>query len=212
MKLTMILALGLAGCVAAWAGGTSEPPAQAQVPAAADVAEDVSALMVGGRTALGEGRWLEAATLFEKIRVLQPSNNEATFGLSAAYLELKRFPDALPLLETLVKAVPDSPMVKNNLAWVLLHVKDASGTNTVRAVKLSRAALLDAPSDFSVWHTLAEAYYASGRYDKALAAAENGLRLSLLAGVTNSPCRELVARCRKAAGNAGSDETDREHP
>lgn len=212
MRIKMMLALGLAGCATVWADGTSGPPVKAAAPAAVDVAEDVSALMVGGRTALGEGRWLEAATLFEKARTLQPSNNEAAFGVSSAYLELKRFSEALPLLEALAKAVPDSPMVKNNLAWALLNVKDASGTNTARAVKLSRAALLDAPSDYSVWHTLAEGYYAAGRYDKALAAAENGLRLSLLAGITNSPCRELVARCRKAAGNTGTDETDTEHP
>ena len=212
MRLYRVLALGLTGYVTAWAGGTSEPPAVVAVPVVADAAEEVSALMIGGRGALGEGRWREAVALFEKIRVLEPLNNEAVFGLSVAYIELKRFADALPLLESLAKAVPDSPMVKNNLAWTLLHVKDASGVNTARAVKLSRAAVLDVPSDYSVWNTLGEAYYASGRYDKALNAAESGLRLSRLAGITNSPCRELIVRCRKAAGNAGLDEQNGDTP
>jgi hypothetical protein len=71
---------------------------------------------------------------------------------------------------------------------------------------LARGALLDVPSDFSIWNTLGEAYYATGQFEKGLSAAQSGLRLSLLAGVTNTPCRELVVRCRKAAGAASLDQ------
>lgn len=212
MRAAAGMAIWLAGCLAVAAEGTSTPPAAVAVPVQTDVALEVSTLLMSGRNCLNDAKWTEAVALFEKARALQPSNNEAAFGLSAAYIEMKRFNDALPLLEMLAKAVPDSPMVKNNLAWVLLHVKDASGANTARAVKLARAAILDVPSDYSVWNTLGEAYYAAGKFDKALRAAESGLRLGLLAGVTNSPCRELVGRCRKAATAAGLDDRDPDHP
>ena len=96
-------------------------------------------------------------------------------------------------------------MVKNNLAWALLKIKDAPPENATRAVKLARSALLDVPSDYAIWNTLGEAYYATGQFEKGLSAAQSGLRLSQLAGLTNSPCRELVGRCRKAAGAASLD-------
>jgi len=203
MRLTTCMVVWMAGCVVALA----EAPAPA-----ADSTGEVGTLLMSGRECLTEGKWTQAMALFEKARTLQPSNNEVAFGLSAAYIEAKRYPEALPLLETLVKAVPNSPTVKNNLAWVLLHVKDTGGTNLTRAVKLARAAVLDMPSDYAIWNTLGEAYYATARYDKALQAAESGLRLSMLAGVTNSPCRELVGRCRKAAGADGREAMEPDHP
>ncbi len=215
MRMTRCMVVWMAGCVAVLAekpatssGKGAIEPGVEQV----DSAGDVSALVMSGRECLADGKWTQAMALFEKARSLQPSNNEVAFGLSAAYIETKRYAEALPLLETLTKAVPDSPMVKNNLAWVLLHVKDAGGTNVTRAVKLARAAVLNVPSDYAIWNTLGEAYYAAARYDKALQAAESGLRLSLLAGVTNSPCRELVIRCRKAAGVGERDAMDSDRP
>ncbi len=215
MKLSISLIIGMSGCMAALANEPSAPPSLNPVETAAlqsDTSSEVGTLLMSGRDCLSSGKWMEAAALLEKARSLQPANNEVAFVLSAAYIELKRYADALPMLESLAKGVPDSPMVKNNLAWVLLHVKDTGGTNMTRAVKLARAAVLDVPSDYAIWNTLGEAYYATGRYDKALQAAESGLRLSVLAGITNSPCRELLVRSRKAAGAAGLDEMNSDRP
>ena len=169
-------------------------------------AAEVSTLVTSGKSFLVAGRSTEALALFEKAHALQPSNPEAAFYLSAVYVELKRFDDALPILETLVVRVPDNPMVRNNLAWTLLRAGGGASTNVARAVKLARSALLDAPADPSVWNTLGEAYYAAGDYDKALQAAQSGLRVSVQAGITNSPCRELMVRSRKAAGAASLEE------
>lgn len=208
-------ALCAAGCMMAGEGVATTPPVRVDTPAASskvDVTSEVGTLLASGRECLVGGKWTEAMALFEKARSLDPVSNEAAFGLGAAYIELKRYDEALPLLEKLAKDVPDNPMVKNNLAWVLLHIKGQSSVNATRAVKLARAALLDVPSDYSVWNTLGEAYYSAGQYDKALRAAQSGLRLSMLAGATNSPCRELFARCRKAAGAASLDTSDPDQP
>ena len=215
MKKISYWVLCAAGCLMAVAGVASTPPVRvdaAKAPAKVDVSSEVGTLLGSGRECLMSGKWTEAAALFEKARSLDIGSNEAAFGLGAAYIELKRYDEALPLLEKLAKDVPDNPMVRNNLAWILLHIKGQSSANAARAVKLARSALLDVPSDYSVWNTLGEAYYAAGQYDKALRAAQSGLRLSLLAGATNSPCRELFARCRKAAGAASLEAGDPDQP
>ncbi len=196
MKVAWCAIIWLAGVLGAGAEGTSAPPV---------VTADVSDLLSTGRSCLMDGKMTEAQALFEKAFSLDPSNNEAAFGLSAALIELSRFEEALPLLEKLNKDVPDNPMVKNNLAWTLLKVKGGATPNSARAVKLARGALLDVPSDFSIWNTLGEAYYANGQFEKGMSAAQTGLHLSVLAGVTNSPCRELLVRCRKAASAASLD-------
>ncbi len=170
---------------------------------------EVSDLLVSGRQSLQAEKWTGAAALFEKALQLDPASQEAMFGLSAAYIQLEKYGEALPLLKTLNQQLPANPMVKNNLAWVYVKAKDPAIRNPQKAVQLARDAVLDVPSDYAIWNTLAEAYYAIGRYDRALRAAQSGLRLSMLAGVTNAaPSRELVARCRKAAGAAALGEMD----
>jgi len=179
---------------------TSTVPAAATATPAASAA-DVATLLSSGRQFLNDAKWTEAAALFEKVRSLDPTNQEAAFGLSVTYIETGRLAEAFPVLEKLSKDAPDNPMVKNNLAWVYVKSKDPALRNPEKAVVLARDAVLEVPADYSVWNTLAEAYYACGKYDRAVRAAESALRLALLAGVTNAtPCRELVLRCKKAAG------------
>lgn len=196
MKVSWWVMIWLAGVIMAGAEETSTPTV---------VSGEVAELLSSGRENLQNGKRAEALALFEKACRLDPSSQEAAFGLSAAYLELKRYEEALPILEKLNKDIPDHPMVKNNLAWALLKVKGTTPENATRAVKLARAAVLDVPSDYSIWNTLGEAYYATGQFEKGLSAAQSGLRLGQLAGVTNSPCRELAVRCRKAASAASLD-------
>lgn len=213
--IAMAVASGLlAGARAASPDADPKPTADKAAPervADDSGAVELQALSSSGRKALADGRWPEAVALFEKARKLDTKNSEAAFGLSAALIELNRFAEALPLLEELRKAVPDHPMVKNNLAWVYVKCTDPGLRNPAKAIKLAREAVLDQPSDYSIWNTLAEAYYANEQYDRALRAAESAWRLSRLAGVTNTAAtRELVIRCRKAAGNpaVGTDEDD----
>ena len=208
----------------ALAQGTAAPPAQvaastaqvaaptAQVAApAAKTSSELNDLLVSGRQNLQDAKLVEAAALFEKALKLEPSSQEAMFGLAAADIQLEKYAEALPLLKSLQEQHPDSPMVRNNLAWIYVKSKDPAVRNPELAIKLARGAVLDVPSDYSVWNTLAEAYYANGQYDRALRSAQSALRLSQLAGVTNaSSSRELVARCRKAVGASGLDDVTTE--
>lgn len=183
------------------------PPVRTAAAPTAKPSSEVNDLLVSGRQDLQDAKWNGAAALFEKALKLDPSSQEAMFGLAAAYIQLEKFSEALPLLEELQRQHPESPMVRNNLAWVHVKSKDPAVRNAPLAIKLARGAVLDVPSDYSVWNTLAEAYYANGQYDRALRSAQSALRLSQMAGVTNSASsRELVARCRKAVGDSGADD------
>lgn len=210
MRILGIVALIVTGCwVAGAQDATSAPPARAESAAGGEALQ----LLDAGQEALKEGRWVEAAALYEKVRTIDPASREAAFGLSAAYMELQRFGEAYPLLERLHKEVPDNPMVKNNLAWVCVKAKDPAMRDPARAIRLAREAVLDVPADFSVWNTLAEAYYAAGQFEKALRAAQSALRLGMLAGSTNvALSRELVARCRRAVGASSLEDSDEDRP
>jgi len=177
-----------------------------------DGGTEARTLAGSGRELLMGGKTAEAVAILEKAVKLDPENKEARFLLGAACIEAGRYDDARPMLESLLVEIPDNPMIKNNLAWVYVKSKDPSVRNPAKAIKLARSAVMDAPSDYLIWNTLSEAYYAEGRYDRALRAAESALRLSLLAGVTNTTTsRELVSRCRKAAGvSGGADEREME--
>lgn len=213
------MVVGLMGGLLAQAGAAPDPAtgtttsALAQASAPAPTAGEVQSLLSSGRQALSGGKWAEAVALFEKARKLDSTNGEADFGLSAAFIELGRLDEALPLLESLRKAVPDNPTVMNNLAWVYVKSTDAKIRNPAKAVKLAREALLEVPADYSIWNTLAEAYCADGKYDLALRAAESALRLNRLAGATNTvAARELVAKCRRAGAAATDGKTDDDRP
>ena len=194
----------------ALAQGTSAPPA-AISSASVRPSGEAADLLSGGRQSLQEEKWTEAAALFEKALSLDAGNAEAMFGLSAAYIQLDMLAEALPLLLKLHGQLPLNPMVKNNLAWVYLKSKDPAVKDPRKAVKFARDAVLDVPADYSIWNTLAEAYYAAGQFDRARRAAQSAVRLSTLAGVTNNPAsRELLERCRKAAGASAQDEAGKE--
>lgn len=195
---------GWMAAAVAWGGGLALAE-----EAARDSGPEVMTLVTSGRELLTAGKTTEAMAILEKAVKLDAQSNEARFLLGAAYIEAERYEDARPMLESLLTAMPDNPMIRNNLAWVYVKSKNPAVRNPAKAVKLARAAVMDAPSDYLIWNTLSEAYYAEGRYDRALRAAESALRLSVLAGVTNAAAsRELVSRCRKAVDGAGGPEKE----
>ncbi len=197
----------MTGAGLALAQETSAPPAQATAAGTARLSGEAADLISGGRQSLQEEKWTGAVALFEKALTLDAANQEAMFGLSAAYIQMEKLDEALPLLVALNRLLPSNPMVKNNLAWVYLKSKDPAVKSPQKAVKLARDAVLDVPSDYSIWNTLGEAYYATGQFDRALRAAQSAVRLSTLAGATNNAAsRDLLVRCRKAAGASALDE------
>ena len=121
----------------------------------------------------------EALHAFNDALILDPVNKRARFGLGTTYIQLQRYHEALEILEPMVKEFPNDYLLKNNIAWLYATAKNLSIRSGAKAVQFAQDALLMAPRDFHVWSTLSEGYYISGKYDKALRAAEEALRLSL---------------------------------
>ena len=136
------------------------------------------------------------------MRLIFPNNRRGRFGLSTTLIQTNKYREALAILEAMVKEYPNDYVLKNNIAWVYATARDLSIRNGPRAIQLAQDALLLSPLDCHVWSTLAEAYFISGRYDKALRDAEQALRLGR---ETNADAKLIeqyqiqVERCRKAA-------------
>jgi len=75
------------------------------------------------------------------------------------------FAYALPIMERVLVANPENPDYYNNFAWTLASSKRMPA----KAVELALRAHELAPEDSNVMDTLAEAYYAAGDYEKAIA-------------------------------------------
>ena len=102
--------------------------------------------------------------------------------------------------ESALREAPSDVDRMLTLARRLALAETAANRDPVRAVRLAREALLQAPEQARCWETLAIAHYAAGAYAKALRAAERmqeqrkarGLDLTL-------EQEELLTRCRTAA-------------
>jgi tetratricopeptide (TPR) repeat protein len=148
------------------------------------------------------GNMQEAIRMFSSVLVQDPVNKRARFGLGTAYIQLQQYKDALAVLEPMAKEFPGDYFLKNNIAWLYATAKDLSIRNGAKAVQFAQEALLIAPKDFHVWSTLSEGYYISGKYDKALRAAEEALKLSLDSPTATDRVEEYqrqVEKSRKAA-------------
>jgi tetratricopeptide (TPR) repeat protein len=155
--------------------------------------------------ALEQGQPAVAVGLFRKALQKQPLNRRGRFGLSTALIQTDQYKDALEILEVMLKETPKDYVLKNNTAWIYATVRDVKIRNGARAIQLAQEALLLNPIDCHVWSTLAEAYYISGRYEKALRSANEALRVGR---ETNADAKLMAQyqaqdeRCRKAAATS----------
>ena len=152
----------------------------AESPVVKSVAQDkISRRVYQAYQQIDSGNRQEAIRIFNDVLARDPVNQQARFGLGTAYIQLQQYKDALAILEPMVKEFPEDYLLKNNIAWLYATAKDFSVRNGAKAVQFAQDALLIAPGDFRLWSTLSEGYYVSGKYDKALRAAEMALKLSL---------------------------------
>lgn len=148
-----------------------------------------------------ESKWKEVVPILEQAYRQDPTNEAVIFGLGTTYSQVGRYRDGLKLLLELLQKVPDHPSVQNNVAWIYAKATDPDIRDPQKALIYARRALMTVPSDYNVWNTLAEAYYAQSNYQRALRVARVALQLGRLSGDADlAATRELVQRCRTAAG------------
>ena len=122
-----------------------------------------------------EGEFEQAERAYLRALEEDEENPEILFRLGGLYVEMERLDDAAQIFKMLVDRYPENPLPRNNLAWC--YATGAGIKNTALALRHAREALLFAPTNPSVWNTLAECYYAAGEYDKALRSTDYALEL-----------------------------------
>lgn len=162
---------------------------------------DLSALIATAEQALQVNDARAALKDLRAVLKQDPRHRPARLMVSSALLILGRPVDAGKLLEELMVEEPGNFAVLNNLAWLLATTMEPAVRDPARAIELARQALLNAPSNYSVWSTLSEAYYQSGLYDKALRAAIEARDLSMAQSVPGERVVtyvEQVNKCQQA--------------
>jgi tetratricopeptide (TPR) repeat protein len=160
------------------------------------------------------GKADEACAQFAEALRLAPQYSEARLQLAIALARQGKTTEAISHYR-LAKNIPPSASdaaVLNNLAWILAAAPSSELRNGTEAVKLAaRACELDQRRQPMFIGTLAAAYAEAGRYDEAVAAAQQAHDLALdLAGKTHDPADQKAAR-NLAARNLELVELYRSH-
>jgi tetratricopeptide (TPR) repeat protein len=202
LPIMLLCGLGIVLAATAAPNPTRTTTNKAAAVAASNLAARVDLQLDMAYKALEQGKPAIAKGLFEKALVLDPLNRRGRFGLSTALLQCDQYREALDILEQMLKEMPKDYEIKNNTAWIYATARDVKIRNGRRAVQLAQEALMLNPNDCHVESTLAEAYFISGRYDKALRHAEQALQMGRQGNVNANLIEQYqiqVDRCRKSA-------------
>ena len=122
------------------------------------------------------GDHLIAAVILREIE--RAPNNPSLYGmLGDLYYRRQNFIEVKQAYETSLALRPDQPQVLNNLAWLLATCADERLRDPPRALALAQRAVALEQSAF-ILDTLAESYFANGRYAEALEAGKRALALA----------------------------------
>ena len=156
---------------------TAKPAVQSEVAGSTNETKSarISFLMNTGVQYADAGDYQEAERAYLRARDADPDNPNILFSLSILYIQMERYKDAADILKTMAARFPDNALVHNNLAWI--YSTGGALKNGKLAVRHAIEAIMSAPIEASMWNTLAEAFYVSGQYDKALSASEYAIDL-----------------------------------
>lgn len=153
--------------------------------------------LAGARNNLGlllmqRGRWEEARTQFQQAVALAPASAEARVNLGAVLLVQGRPREAVRQLRAALEAEPWRTEIRMNLAWILATSPDHGVRNGAEAVQLADEAIgLSGRRDAASFDVLAAAFAEARRFDAAVRAAEEAMRL---AGPGSAHAAEIAAR------------------
>ena len=142
-----------------------------------------------------------ALAIFLQVLERRPRYRPALNGMAIIAIRQHRYLEAIETMEILLADVPNDVVTMNNLAWVYAAADDPAARNGRRAVELGQKALLVSPRNYHIWSTVSEGHHITGDFDKALAAAEEALRIALVARASSDNLREYrhqITKNRKA--------------
>jgi len=119
--------------------------------------------------------------LFETViqrEIEKNPQNHSLYGLMGdLQLRRKNYAETQRAYETSLALKADNPPVLNNLAWLLVTSEDPRFRDPARALELARQAARLQESPY-ILDTLAECYFANGRYAEAVEAGTRALALA----------------------------------
>lgn len=129
------------------------------------------------------GRVNEAIDHSEKALEIRPNDADAQNNLGLAMLQTGETKRAVAHLEKALEINPGHMNAEVNLAWVLATSPDGSLRNGARAVQLSEDIINRAGHPNAiVLRTIAAAYAESGRFNDAIAAAQQAIEIAKTTG------------------------------
>jgi rhomboid protease GluP len=144
-----------------------------------------------------KGDLAKAQQIFESVLGKNPQTAEGHRILADLYAEQKLYADAVQHYKEALRLNPGMAEVHNNLAWLYATSEDPKYRNPQAALVHAQKAV-----ELTQWRvagfidTLAEAYYASGRYPEAVKTQSKALELE----PSNRELQEHMVRDRRAAG------------
>jgi Flp pilus assembly protein TadD len=138
-----------------------------------------------GQALTRQGKLEEGRAQFLEALRLAPKDAEAHYYLGVLLAEQHHTAEAMTEYRTASEIQPNRPDALNNLAWILATDPRPEFRNGAEAVQMATKAssLTGNRSPFFIG-TLAAAYAEAGRFDEAVAAAENAVDWATKAGNT----------------------------
>jgi superkiller protein 3 len=131
-----------------------------------------------GLTLDQQGKREEAIAEFQTAIRLQPDFALAHNCLGKALDQQGRRGAAIAEYRTVLRLLPEDAFGHNQLAWALALTTDHPPRDYDEAATLVRKAIALQPKDGNFYNTLALAEYRRGRWDEAIAASEQSIKLS----------------------------------
>jgi len=129
-----------------------------------------------------QGKSDEAIDHFQNALRIRPDYAEAHVNLGITLASQGKFDEAISHYRRAIDIKPDFAEAINNLAWVLVVCPNTKLRDANEAITLAeRAAELTKQQNPTILNTLAAAYAASGRFDRAITTMRKAIELANLA-------------------------------
>jgi tetratricopeptide (TPR) repeat protein len=130
-------------------------------------------LCLAGQIFFLDRNYLNSAIAYNKAATLEPLDEDSRFILAMSYIKLNRYDWARPELENLTQTHP-----KNALYLYWLSRLDYNRMSFAKAIEEAQKAIAVDPSFMRAYENLGLCYEAVGKYERALTADEEAVRLN----------------------------------
>ena len=145
-----------------------------------------------GHVSAGQKKYDAAEQQFAECVRLAPQDPAGHYQWALALVARHKNLQAINQYRAALQLQPDLANALNNLAWLLCASPDLQLRNGEEAVQLaSRACALTLTNDAVKIETLANACAEAGRFDEAIAWAQQAARVALANGQTNVAAQNL---------------------